>query len=81
MPGWRDAATAIGGLVIGLDDAEYVAGMLWHGLTHRSGQGDPGEQKRVITDRLVRWAARDGVDSSRAAAAIHSVLDECLAGG
>lgn len=58
--------------------------MLWHGLTHRSGQGDPEEQKRVITDRLVRQATRDGGDggdSSGAAAAIRSVVDEHLAGG
>ena len=76
LPGWRDAAAAIGGLGIGLDDAEYVGGVLW---THRGGQGDPGEQKRAITDRLVRWATRDGGDSSRAAAALRSVLDEYLA--
>jgi len=80
LPGWRDAATAIGGLGIGLDDAEYVGGVLWYGLTHRGGEGNPEEQKRVITDRLVRWATRDGGDSSRAAAAIRSVLDEHLAG-
>jgi hypothetical protein len=79
LPSWRDAATAIGGLGIGLDVAEYVGGVLWYGLTHRGGQGDPEEQKRVITDRLVRWATRDGGDSSRAAAAIRSILDEHLA--
>jgi len=77
---WRDAATAIGGLGIGLDDADYVGGVLWYGLTHRGGQGNPEEQKRVITDRLVRWATRDGGDSARTAAAIRSVLDEHLAG-
>jgi len=59
LPGWRDAAV-IGGLGIGLDDAEYVGGVLWYGLTHRGGQGNPEEQKRAITDRLVRWATRDG---------------------
>jgi len=75
-----DAATAIGGLGIGLDDAEYVGDVLWYCLTHRGREGNPGGQKRVITDRLVRWATRDGGDSSRAAAAIRSVLDEYLAG-
>jgi hypothetical protein len=44
------------------------------------GEGDPEEQKRVITDRLVRWATRDGGGSSRAAAAVRSVLDQYLSG-
>jgi hypothetical protein len=38
LPGWRDAATAIGDLGIGLDDAEYIGGVLWYGLTHRGGK-------------------------------------------
>jgi hypothetical protein len=80
LPRWREAAKAIGELGIGLDDAEYVGGVLWYGLTHRGGQGNPDEQKRVITDRLVRWATRDGGDSARAAAAIRPVLDQHLAG-
>jgi hypothetical protein len=63
-------ATAIGRLGIGLDDAEYVGGVLWYGLTHRGGEGNPEEQKRVITERPVRWASRDGGDSSLAAAAV-----------
>ena len=54
--------------------------MLWYGLTHRGSEGDPEEQKRVITDRLVRWATRDDVDASQAAAAIRPVLDQHLAG-
>jgi hypothetical protein len=37
--------------------------VLWYGLTRRGGQGNPEEQKRAITDRLVRWATRDGRDS------------------
>jgi hypothetical protein len=78
LPRWRE--TAIGELGIDLDDAEYVGGVLWYGPTHRGGQGDPEEQKRAITDRLVRWATRDSGDSSRASAAIRSVLDEYLAG-
>jgi hypothetical protein len=80
LPHWREAAAAIGELGIGLDDAEYVGGVLWYGLTHRGSEGNPEEQKRVITDRLVRWATRDGGDASQAAAAIRSVLDEHLAG-
>jgi hypothetical protein len=79
LPHWREPAAAIGGLGIGLDDAEYVGGVLWYGLTHRGSEGNPEEQKRVITDRLVRWATRDGGDASQAAAAIRSVLDEHLA--
>jgi hypothetical protein len=78
LPRWREAAKAIGELGIGLDDGEYVGGVLWYGLTHRGGEGNPEEQKRAITDRLVRWATRDGGDSARAAAAIRSVLDQHL---
>lgn len=73
--GWRKVAKAIGELGIGLDDDEYVGGVLWYGLTHRGAEGNPEEQKRVITDRLVRWASPDGGDASRAAAAIRPVLD------
>lgn len=51
---WRGAAKAIGELSVGLDDAEYVGHVLWYGLTHRGTEGDPEEQKRVITHRLVR---------------------------
>jgi DNA-binding PadR family transcriptional regulator len=80
LPRWREAAKAIGELGIGLDDAEYVGGALWYGLTHCGGEGNFDEQKRVIIDRLVRWAIRDGGDSVRAAAAIRSILDYHLAG-
>jgi hypothetical protein len=80
LPRWREAAKAIGELGIGLDDAEYVGGVLWYGLTHRSGEGNPDEQKRVIIDRLVRWATRDGGDAAGAATAIRPVLDQHLAG-
>jgi hypothetical protein len=31
LPAWRDVARAIGGLGVGLDDAEYVGGVLWTG--------------------------------------------------
>ena len=80
LPRWREAAKAIGGLGIGLDDAEYVGGVLWYGLTHHGSEGSPEEQKRVITDRLVRWATRDGGDAAQAAGAVRSVLDEFLPG-
>ena len=43
-------------------------------------EGNVVEQKRVIVDRLVRWATRDGGDSSQVAAAIRAVLDEYLPG-
>jgi hypothetical protein len=79
-PGWRDTAAAIGKLGIGLDDAEYVGGVLWYGLTHRGAEGNPAEQERVIVDRLVRWATRDSGDAAKAAAAIRSVLDRYLPG-
>jgi hypothetical protein len=55
-------------------------GVLWYGLTDRGGEGNPAEQERVIVDRLVRWATRDGGDAAQAAAAIRSVLDEYLPG-
>jgi hypothetical protein len=80
LPAWRDAAKAISELHVGLDDAEYVGGVVWYGLTHRGAEGNPDEQKRVIVDRLVRWATRDGGDASQAAAAIRTVLDEYLPG-
>ena len=80
LPRWREAAKAIGELGIGLDDAEYVGGVLWYGLTHHGSEGSPQEQKRVITDRLVRWATRDGGDAAQAAGAVRSVLDEFLPG-
>jgi hypothetical protein len=80
LPRWREAAKAIGELGIGLDDAEYVGGVLWHGLTHRGSEGSPQEQKRVITDRLVRWATRDGGDAAQAAGAVRPVLDDFLPG-
>ena len=57
-----------------------VVGVLWYGLTHRGGEGNPAEQERVIVDRLVRWATRDGGDGGGTAAAIRSVLDEYLPG-
>jgi hypothetical protein len=80
LPKWPEVAEAIGELGIGLDDAEFVGGVLWFGLTHRGGEGNPDEQKRVITDRLVRWATRDGGDGAQAASAVRSVLDEHLPG-
>lgn len=80
LPGWRDVAKAISELGVGLDDAEYVGGVLWYGLTHRGGLGNPVEQKRVIVERLARWATRDGGDASKVAAAVHAVLDEYLPG-
>jgi hypothetical protein len=80
FPGWPDAAKAIGELDASLDDASYVGGVLWYGLTHRAGQGNPDEQRRVIIDRLTRWATRDGGDASSLATAIRAVLDERLPG-
>ena len=80
LSGWHEAARAIGELDASLDDTEYVGGVLWYGLTHRAGQGNPDEQKRVITDRLTRWATRDGGDAATLAAVIRAVLDQHLPG-
>jgi hypothetical protein len=55
-----------------------AGGILWLGLTHR----DPGEQKRIITGRLVDWATRDGGGggTGQAADAVRSALDKFLPG-
>ena len=55
---------------------QFAGGILWPGLTHR----DPGEQKHIITGRLVDWAARDGGGAGQAADAVRSVLDKFLPG-
>jgi hypothetical protein len=80
LPAWREAAGEVGPLGAGLDDAEYVGGVLWTGLTHRGAEGNPAEQKRVITDQLTRWATRDGGDAGQVAAAIRAVLDRYIPG-
>ena len=77
---WREAAEAVGELGIGLDDAEYVSGVLWYGLTHRGSEGNPEEQKRVITDRLVRWPPGTAETPPTPARAVRYVLDEFLPG-
>jgi hypothetical protein len=56
-PDWAMAARALADLGAGLDDEEYVGGVLWVGATQN---GDPDVQRRVITDRLVKWATRAG---------------------
>jgi hypothetical protein len=78
LPVWREAARAIGELGTGLDDAEYIGGVLWTGRTNKGAEGNPEEQKRVIVDRLARWATRDGGDTAIVAAAVRSVLEEYL---
>ena len=80
LPAWHQAAEAIAALGIGLDDTEYVGGVLWTGLTHKAAQGNPDEQKRLIADRLTRWATRDGGDAGQAAAAIWAILETYLPG-
>jgi hypothetical protein len=49
-------------------------------LTHKGAEGNPGEQKRVIVDRLARRATRDGGNASEVATVVRSVLDEYLPG-
>jgi hypothetical protein len=78
LPAWPGAAAQIGKLGGGLEDADYVGGVLWYGLTHRGGLGSPAEQRRVVMDRLTRWATRDGGDGSAVAAAIGEVLNRFL---
>jgi hypothetical protein len=39
MPARRDAAKAISELGEGLDDAEYIGGLLWTGLTSNGAEG------------------------------------------
>ena len=81
LPAWPEAAARIGLMGGGLEDSGYVGGVLWYGLTHRGGLGNPAEQRRVIIDRLTRWATRDGGDGSAVAAAIGQALDGFLPPG
>jgi hypothetical protein len=78
LPDWRSAADAIAGLDVGLDDTEYVGGVLWYGLTSRSALGDAEKRKGIIIDRLVRWATRDGGSGADVAKALRGVLDGYL---
>ncbi|MGH3277142.1 MAG: hypothetical protein ACRDNZ_22790 [Streptosporangiaceae bacterium] len=64
-PSWPGIARAIADLGAGLDDAEYVGGVIYLGLTHKGAENNPAEQRRMIIDRLVRWATRDGADKWR----------------
>jgi hypothetical protein len=82
-PAWPDVAQAIAALSVDLDDTEYVGGVIYLGLTHKGAEHAPAEQRRVITDRLVRWATRDGADEWRkqyeATAALAAAIDSVLA--
>jgi hypothetical protein len=78
LPDWRTIADAIAGLDIGLDDREFVGGVLWHGLTNRTALGDTEKRKSIITDRLTRWAIRNGGSAVEMASAVRGVLDRCL---
>ena len=53
---------------------------MWTGLTDKNAQGNPEEQKRLIADRLTRWATSDGGDAVQAAAAIWAILETYLPG-
>lgn len=80
FPGWPRAARALADLGAGLEDEEFTGGVLWYGLTHA---GTRPVQKRIITERLVRWATRPGAGqwarryatTADLAAAIGDVLD------
>lgn len=78
FPDWRQVANAITSLNIGLDDPEYVGGVLWHGLTYRGAAGDIDQRKKVIVDRLTRWATRSGGSGAEVSHALYQVLDEYL---
>ena len=49
-PSWPDLARAIADLGVGLDDAEYVGGVIYLGLTHKDAENNPAEQRRAITE-------------------------------
>lgn len=78
LPAWHELAKAIADLNIGLDDAEFVGGVLWQGLTYKGAAGDVSQQKNVIVDRLTRWATRNGGSAAEVAHALHQVLDAFL---
>ena len=63
---WKSRAAFQG---YGLDNVEYVGGVLWFGLTRREAEKYPAERRRVIVNRLVRWATRNGGDGSQVARA------------
>ena len=83
FPGWPRAARALADLGAGLEDEEFTGGVLWYGLTHA---GTRPVQKRIITERLVRWATRPGAGqwarryatTADLAGAIGDVLDHHL---
>ena len=82
-PDWPDIARAIADLGAGLDDAEYVGGVIYLALTRKGAGHDPAEQRRVITDRLVRWATRDGAEvwskQYETTSALAHAIDDVLA--
>jgi len=78
LPSWREVADAIAALDVGLDDTEFVGGVLWHGLTYRKAAGDADQQKNVIVARLAKWATRDGGDADKVAAKLREALDAYL---
>lgn len=76
FPAWPAIAAVIADLGAGLDDAEYVGGVIYLGLTQHS--TDSAGQRRVITDRLVRWATRDGADEWHNRYATTTALAEAI---
>lgn len=79
-PAWPDIARAIADLSAGLDDTEYVGGVIYLGLTHKGAEHAPPEQRRVITDRLVRWATRDGAEEWQSHYQTTSALADAIGG-
>lgn len=77
-PTWPAIAAAIADLGAGLNDAEYVGGVIYLGLTGHGTEGDPAGQRRAITDRLVRWATRDGAHEWRNRYATTTALAEAI---
>lgn len=75
LPCWRSVVKAIADLKVGLDDAEYVGGVLWYGLMSRGARRSTDRQKRMIVNRLTRWAVRRGCGGGDVARALNEVLD------
>ena len=79
-PKWPAIAGAIAALGADLDDAEYVGGVIYLGLTHKGAEHAPAEQRRLITDRLARWATRDGAEQWQSQYQTTSALADAIDG-
>src|ERR1039457_7406457 len=62
LPNWPEVAAAIGALGIGLEDAEFVGGVLWYGLTHKRSEEHTSELQSLsnLVCRLLLGKNRSG---------------------